>query len=82
MIKIPKYIVQDIEKISRYAEKIEPLIIEVESWYDKNMSAYDDMNIPEEEFNNISHNERNLKEFTLEHIKENFRIVEEAMKDT
>ena len=40
MTRIPKYIIKDIEQISKYARKIEVLVSEVEEWYDKKIESY------------------------------------------
>lgn len=80
MIEIPKYIIRNVEQISKYARKMEPLITSVEDWYIKHMEPYDNLNIPDEEFSDISYNERVLKEFSLKAICENFKLVEEVAK--
>lgn len=75
-MKIPKYIIKDIEQITKYAERMEPLILIVDEWYSNQMSEYK-KDIPDEWFEDISSNERGLKEFNLSSIKENFRILDE-----
>lgn len=82
MINIPKFVIRNIEQISKYASKMEPLIMSVEDWYTKQIAPYDNLDIPDEELSDISHNDKSLKEFCLESIRENFKLLEEAAKES
>ena len=84
MARIPKYIIKDIEQISKYARRIEPLVVEVEDWYEKKIESYgDDVfdEISEDELNYISHNEADMKEFNLRAIIENLQLIESYLED-
>ena len=84
MARIPKYIIKDIEQISKYARRIEPLVTEVEDWYEKKIESYgDDVldEVSDDELAYISHNEADMKEFVLSAIVENLELFDECVKN-
>lgn len=78
-MKIPKYIIKDIEQISKYADRIVPLMEEVEEWYNKILTAHEDVldDISDDEFSDIATYASDLKEFNLTAIMDNLNLIEE-----
>ena len=84
MTRIPKYITKDIEQISKYARKIEVLVLEVEEWYDKKIESYGEEildEVSDEELDYISNNEADLKEFSLGAIIRNLQLFDSYLNE-
>lgn len=76
-MKMPKYILKKIEQHNELVDRAEKLENEILDWYNKKMSKYEDVDIPDEDFSDIVSGECTASYISINNMMENFHLVEE-----